>query len=150
NLQFLRSLSYSLVQDSSKLRRSGRSDHWLVQVHTVITRQLMHLDSTFGHPVPPKKWIFFKQVAWRLVFCPEKVDLSREAHQFVTSARGETDLLNVKDSQFERTVQCPEFHPPLECNDSTDEPAFHLFLETSFKPSQSERVRSMRKRGQKD
>jgi hypothetical protein len=72
----LRSLSYSLVQDSSKLRRSGCSDHWLLQVPSVITRQLMHLDSTFGHPVPPKNWIFLKQVAWRLVFRPEKVDLS--------------------------------------------------------------------------
>ncbi len=94
----LRSLSYCLFKTSSKLRRDDCSDHRLSQVHIVITGQLMHLDSTGGHPAPPKKGIFLKQVAWRLMFCPEKVDLSRKRHQFVASTRGEADLLNVKDS----------------------------------------------------
>jgi len=42
----------------------------------MITWKLMYLDSTAGHPAPPKKGIFLKQVGWRLMFRPEKVDPS--------------------------------------------------------------------------
>ncbi len=119
----LRSLSYCLFKTSSKLRRDDCSDHRLSQVHSVITGKLMHLDSTGGHPAPPKKGIFLKQVAWRLMFCSEKVDPSRKGHEFVASTRGEADLLNVKDSQIEGAAQRPELHQLVERNHATDETA---------------------------
>jgi hypothetical protein len=96
-----------LFKTSSKLRRDDRSDHRVSQVHTVITGQLMDLDSTGGHPAPAKKWIFLKQVAWRLLFNSEKVDLSSKWEHFVASARSKADFLNVNDSQFGRAPQPP-------------------------------------------
>jgi hypothetical protein len=92
-----------LFKTSTKLRRDDCSDRRLTQEHMVITGQLMHLDSAGGHPTPPKKWIFLKQVAWRLVFCPEKIDPSRKGHQFVASARGEANFSNISTSQFAGT-----------------------------------------------
>jgi hypothetical protein len=86
-----------LFKTSTKLRRDACGDHWVSQVHRVITGKLMHLDSAGGHPTPPKKWIFLEQVTRGVVFCREKVDFSGKGDQFVASARGEADLLNVKN-----------------------------------------------------
>jgi hypothetical protein len=91
----------SLCKASFKLRRHDCSGHRLLQVHDVITGELMYLNSTGGDPTPTKKWVFLEQVAWRLMLCPEKVDLSAKWLQLVPSIRSETNLLNIKDSQFE-------------------------------------------------
>src|SRR5881275_2480294 len=115
----------------------------------VITGQLMYLDSAGGHPAPPKNRIFLKHVAWRLIFCPEKVDFSGKGDQFVASARGEVDLLNVKKHQIKGAAKHPELHQLVERNHAADEPAFHLLLETTLKPSQRDIVQPVWKKVQK-
>jgi len=111
------------LKTSFKLGRDDCRGHRLYQVHTVMTGQLMYLDSTGGHPTPPKKWIFLEKVTWRLMFCPKKVDPSRKGHEFVASTRGEADLSNVKDSQIEGAAHRPELHQLVERNHATDETA---------------------------
>src|SRR5213079_1905215 len=70
-------------------------------------------------------------------------------HQLEAATCGVTDLFNVKGSQCERTRQCTELHSPVERNQATDEPAFHLLLETTLKPSQRDKVRPVWKKVQK-
>src|SRR5205823_2794834 len=98
NHRFLAPFAARLFKACRKFRRENRCDRRFPRVHAVTTRHLMHLDSTGGHPAPPKKWIFLKQVAWRLMFCPEKVDPPRKGHQFVASTCGKTNFLDIKTS----------------------------------------------------
>jgi hypothetical protein len=67
----------TLFKTGAELLRENRNVR-VTQLHIVIPRQLVDIDSIAGHSIPSKQRIWFEEFCERLMLNPEKVDFQRK------------------------------------------------------------------------
>jgi len=131
----LGSLSYSLVQTSSKFPRektaavAGSANTYRDHRATDVPR------FAGGHPAPPKNRDLPQTAALGGYILPLKRSIFPEKGSICSVCARRKLTSECKKHKLKGAAETPELHQLVERNHATDEPAFHLLLETTLKPT---------------